>query len=133
MLTTILSWLGGGTLTKITGALTDAYKAKLAAANDEQRIAAEQVVAKLEAARDIALAEAGDRWSATRIGRLLIVLPFGLWWSAIYLVQIINPWFGLSLVVIDVPPRIHDMALILIPAILLGDAGALAVKTIRGR
>lgn len=133
MLTTILSWLGGGPLTKITSALTDAYQAKLKATNDAAKLDAEKAIAKLEAARDIALAEAADRWSATRIGRWLVVVPFGLWWSAIYLVQIINPWFGLSLVVVDVPPRIFDMAQILVPAIILGDAGALAIRKIGRR
>ncbi len=74
------------------------------------------------------MAEAADRWSATRLGRLLIVIPFGLWWAAIYMVQILNPWFALDLVVIDVPPRINDMALVLIPAIVIGDAGALLAR-----
>lgn len=130
MLATILSWLGGGALSKITSALGDAYKAKLAAQNDAQRLEADQAIARLEAARSIAVIEAADRWSATRLGRLLIVVPFGLWWSAIYLVQIVNPWFGLSLVVVDVPPRVFEMAQILIPAILIADAGALISRKI---
>lgn len=121
----LLSLIGGGIIEKFTGPLLDAYRAKLNAANDADRIAAEQAIKEIQAARDIAVAEVADRWSATRIGRWLIVVPFGLWWSAIYIVQIINPWFGLNLVVIDVPPRIHEMALILIPAIVLGDAFAL--------
>lgn len=78
MFATILSWLGGGALTKITGALADAYRAKLAAATDAAKLEAEQTIAKLEAARDIALAETSDRWSATRIGRLLVVVPLSL-------------------------------------------------------
>lgn len=127
----LLSLLTGGVVERFTGPLLDAYKARLNAQNDTERLAAEQTIMKIEAARDIALAEAADRWSATRVGRWLIVLPFGLWWAAIYLVQIINPWFGLSLVVIDVPPRIHDMALILIPAILIADAGALVGRALR--
>lgn len=131
MIQMILNWLTGGVIEKFTGPLERAWAAKLAAENDEQRIAAETTIKSIEAARDIALAEAGDRWSATRVGRWLIVLPFGIWWSAIYLVQIINPWFGLSLVVIDVPPRIHDMAIILVPAIVLGDAGALVARRLR--
>ena len=133
MIGTILGWLTGGTLKQITSSLSDAYKAKLAAQNDAQRMEADLVIAKLEAARDIALAEASDRWSATRLGRLLIVVPFGLWWTAIYLVQIVNPWFGLALTVVDVPPHINDMARILIPAIILGDAGALIARKIGGK
>lgn len=127
----LLSLLTGGVVEKFTAPLLDAYKAKLAAQNDASKLEAERDIQRLENARDLALAEAGDRWSATRIGRLLIVIPFGIWWTAIYLVQIVNPWFGLSLVVVDVPPHIHNMALILIPAILLGDAAALVTRTIR--
>lgn len=124
----IYKLLTGGLLEKFTGPLLDAYRAKLNAANDAERIAADVDIARLENLRAIAMAEAADRWSATRLGRLFIVIPFGVWWAAVYLVQVINPWFGLSLVVIDVPARIHDMALILIPAIVIGDAAALIAR-----
>lgn len=127
----LLSLLTGGVVEKFTGPLLDAYKAKLNAQNDSERLEAEHTIRRIEAARDIALAEAADRWSATRVGRWLIVVPFGLWWSAIYLVQIVNPWFGLSLRVVDVPPHIHNMALILIPAIVIGDAGAFIVRRLK--
>lgn len=130
-MTWILKLLGGGIIGQFTGPLLAAYRAKLDASNDAERIAAEQNIKGIEAARDIAVAEAADRWSATRLGRWLIVVPFGLWWAAIYIVQIVNPWFGLNLVVIDVPPRIHEMALILIPAIVLGDAFALIGRRVR--
>lgn len=124
-MTWLLQLLSGGIVKQFTGPLVDAYKAKLAATNDAQRLEAEQTIAKLEAARDIALAEASDRWSATRIGRLLVVLPWGIWWTAIFVVSIVNPLFGWSLTIHDVPPRIWDAANILIPAILIGDALAL--------
>jgi len=114
-----------------SGPLLAAYQAKLAAETDQQKLAAEEAIKGIEAARDIAVAETADRWSATRLGRLLIVVPFGLWWAAIYMVQILNPWFGLHLVVVDVPPRINDMALVLIPAIVVGDAGALLARRLK--
>ncbi len=130
-----MKWLAdlllGGIVEKFTAPLLAAYQAKLAAETDSERLAADEAIKGIEAARDIALAEAADRWSATRLGRLLIVIPFGLWWAAIYLVQILNPWLGLSLVVIDVPPRINDMALVLIPAIVIGDAGALLARRLK--
>lgn len=129
----LLKLLAGGVVEKFTTPLLDAYRARLSAANDADRIAAERAIKGIEAARDIAVAEAADRWSATRVGRWLIVAPFGLWWAAIYLVQIINPWFGLSLVVVDVPERIHQMALILIPAIVIGDAAALIGRRVSAR
>jgi hypothetical protein len=127
----LMRLLTGGVIEQFTKPLLEAHRMRLAAQNDSERFEAEQAIVRIETARDIALAEAQDRWSATRIGRLLIVVPFGLWWAAIYLVQIINPWFGLQLVVIDVPPRIHDMALILVPAIIIGDAGALVARRLR--
>lgn len=133
MLKAILDWLGGGVIRQFTGPLLEAYQAKLRAQNDAERLDAETTIQRIEAARDIAVVEAGRAWSATSVGRWLIVVPFGLWWSAIYLVQIINPWFGLDLVVIDVPPRIHDMALVLVPAIVIADAGAFAARSIGRR
>lgn len=128
MLKAILNWLGGGIVKQFTDPLLAAYQAKLQATNDAERLRAERDIEAITAARDIAVMEAGRAWSATSVGRWLIVVPFGIWWSAIYLVQIINPWFGLELVVIDVPPRIHDMALILVPAIVIADAGAFAFR-----
>ena len=127
-----MTWLAkllfGGVMETFTASLLSAWKAKLDAETDEKRLAAEQAIKGIEAARDIAVAEAADRWSATRVGRWLIVVPFGIWWASIYLVQIVNPWFGLHLVVIDVPPDIHSMALVRVPAIVIGDAGALIAR-----
>jgi hypothetical protein len=133
MLDVILKWFGGGIVKQFTDPLLAAYKAKLAAGNDEDRITAERDIAAITAARDIAVSEASRAWSATSVGRWLIVVPFGLWWAAIYLVQIANPWFGWSLVVIDVPERIHDMALILVPAIVIADAGTFAARQMTRR
>jgi len=127
----ILSLLSGGIIKQFTGPLLDAYKAKQAAQNDAQRIEAEQTIARLEAARDIALAESQDRWSATRIGRWLIVTPWGIHWALIYVVSILNPNLGTNFVIQAVPAAINDMALILIPAIIVGDAGALITKRLR--
>lgn len=133
MLRAVLDFLGGGIVKQFTDPLLQAYQAKLNAANDSEKLEAERDIEAISAARDIAVTEAGRAWSATSVGRWLIVVPFGLWWSAIYLVQIVNPWFGLDLVVIDVPPRIHDMALVLVPAIVLADAGTFAVRRVMRR
>ncbi|NWJ26160.1 hypothetical protein [Rhizobium sp. RM] len=130
-MTWLTNLLLGGLVEKFTAPLLAAYQAKLAAETDRDRLAADETIKRLEATRDIAIAETADRWSATRVGRWLIVVPFGLWWAAIYLVQIVNPWFGLNLVVVDVPNHINEMALILIPAIVIGDAGALLARRIR--
>ena len=130
ILTLIFNFLGGGIVGQFTKPLLEAYDLRLKAQNASERVEADMTIARLEAARAIAVAEAADRWSAPRVGRWLIVVPFGLWWFAIFAIQIINPWFGLSLIVIDVPPHIMDMAKILIPAIVIADAGAFTARKI---
>lgn len=134
----MLGWLTGSVIEKFTDPLLRAYEMRMAAQNDSDRLTAERSIASLEAARDIALAESHDRWSATRLGRFLIVIPYGLWWAAVYLVQMINPWlaepiFGTTLTVYDVPPHINEMAKFLVPAIVIGDAGVFAAKKMNRR
>jgi hypothetical protein len=128
MLAIILKWLGGGVIGQFTGPLLQAYQAKLNAEGDTAKLEAEQTIQRIEAARDIALVEAGRAWSATSVGRWLIVVPFGLWWAAIFAIQMLNPWLGWHLVVVEVPANIMDMAKILVPAIVIADAGAFAAR-----
>ena len=66
--------------------------------------------------------------SLTEGGRLLIVVPFGVWWTAVFAVSILNPLFGWTLTIDDIPARFWDIATILIPAVILGDAGALVAR-----
>lgn len=124
----LTSLLTGGVVEKFTAPLLDAYRAKLNAQNDGKRLEAEQAIKSIEAARDIAVAEAADRWSAVRMGRWLIVVPWSVWWASIYAVSIINPLFGTSLTIHAVPSDIANMAMVLIPAIVIGDAGALIAR-----
>lgn len=130
MLSVILNFLGGGIIGQFTKPLLEAYQARLKAQNDSERIEADMAIARLEAARDIAVAEAADRWSATRVGRWLIVVPWGIWWAYGCLIQIANPLFGLSLTVVALPPGWDSTAMVLIPAIVLGDAAALTARKI---
>ncbi len=124
----IVGLMKGGIIQQFTGPLLEAHRLRLAAQNDRERLAAEKQIASIETARDIALAEQSDRWSATRIGRILIVVPFGVWWTSVFAVSILNPMFGWTLSIDDIPPRFWDIATILIPAVILGDAGALAAR-----
>lgn len=94
-----------------------AYEAKLNAQNDTHRLEAERELNRIEAAIETARIANEDRWSATSLGRYLIVIPFGLWWAAIHLDSIINA----SWVVLALPPAIMEMARWLIPAIIIGD------------
>lgn len=133
MLKAILNWLGGGVISQFTGPLLAAYQAKLDAQNSEQRIEAEKTITRIEAARDIAVIEAGRAWSATSVGRWLIVVPWGIVWAYGCLIQIINPLLSWHLVLIALPPGWDEMAKVLIPAIVIADAGAFAAKTIGRR
>lgn len=124
---------GSGVIKQFTQPLVDAYALKVNAANDFERIEADKTITRIEAARDIALAEVGRAWSATSIGRWLIVVPFGLWWFAIFAVQLLNPWileplFGVTAIVYAIPPDIMEMAKILVPAIIIGDASTFAIR-----
>jgi len=123
----IFGFLGGPISREIRGALRDRQNA----ANEAERIAADQRIAALEAAQEIASIEAADRWSATRLGRWLIVVPWGLHWAAVYAVSIINPNFGTEWVVLAVPDNFNNMAMVLIPAIVIADAGALTVRRLK--
>ena len=53
-------------LSAITGALTKAYEAKLAAGNDKDRIAAEVEIENLKARRDVVLSSVNDPWWSPR-------------------------------------------------------------------
>lgn len=132
MLSVILSWLTGGAIKQFTDPLVRAYEAKQLATTSEARLAAERDIAAISAARDIAVVEAGRAWSATSVGRWLIVVPWGLYWAYGCLIQIINPLTGWGLVLIALPPGWPETAQILIPAIVLADAGALAIRSRRG-
>jgi hypothetical protein len=116
----LIGWLTGGGASGLAEELRRAYAARLAAETDDARIEADKLIAQIEAARQIAAIQAHDRWSATRIGGLGIVLPFCAWWAAIYLVQIVNGFFGTSFVVYDVPQHITDQANVLVPLIVVG-------------
>lgn len=120
----IAGFLSGGIVKQFTDPLLAAYQSKLSAENNADRIEADVLIEKIETARDLALAEAADRWSATRLGRLGIVLPFCLWWSAVF----IDSTFDLSLVVLALPKEIMQMALVLIPAIVIGQVAETALK-----
>ena len=125
--------VGSGVVGQVADPLLQAYQAKLNATNDSERLAAERDIAALEARASIAAIEAADRLSARRIGSLLVVVPFGLWFGGVYLVSILNGLFGWQLVILDVPPRIDEIAMVLVPTILASEVfgGAMSRLSIR--
>ena len=89
MLGVILTWLGGLLGGPFATAAVDAYRAKLAAGNDANKIAADlaATLAQINEARDalaqqVVIAEQGRWWTA--IVRPLIALPFGVFlWKVV--------------------------------------------------
>lgn len=84
MLTTILGWLSGGLVKELVGPLERAYKAKLEAQNDKDRIEAEQQISFYEGQISLAtVAAQNDRWWSTRelIGKcaLLYIAKIVVW------------------------------------------------------
>jgi hypothetical protein len=75
--------------------------------------------ARLDAHIPIAEVANADPWSAPPVGRYLIVVPFGLWWAAIFADSI----FSFEWDVLALPPAIMDLAVWLVPAIVAADVG----------
>lgn len=122
MLQALLGLIGGPIARELRGAYSD----RLAAQTADAKLAADERITVLQAQYELARIEAADRWSATRLGRLFIVMPYCLWWSAVFL----DSTFDLPFVVLAIPPEIDAMAKILIPAILIADAGALTARRV---
>lgn len=123
MFKTLLSWLTGG----VADRLLDAYRAKLEAASDAERIAAERRIMSLNAQRDLAVTEAGFFWSATRLGRLLFVLPLGFWYAS----GILDSVFLFDWNVAALPPQFWSIAEIIIPALFLSETVQIGVRHFR--
>ncbi|MBB4305544.1 hypothetical protein GGD81_004624 [Rhodobium orientis] len=120
MLKLVLSWLTGG----VADRLVDAYRAKLEASNDAERIAADVRIKKLEARRDLALAESGYFWSATRLGRLLFAVPLGLWYAA----GVLDSIFFFDWNVAALPPQFWSIAEIVIPSLFLSETAQIGLR-----
>lgn len=125
LLATVLRLIGPS----LFGRVLDHMERRAASDVDRERIEATRQAEQARAYRDIAVAESGFLLSATRIGRLLIVVPFGIWWAAIFLDSI----FGFSWNVLALPERIQATADFLIPAIVVADAGERGIRTLAAR
>lgn len=119
ILSGILSWLAGGGIRMLATRWAALEGERIKARNSEQRLYVEHQQARIEGMVRAAEAATADRWSATSIGRYLIVVPFGVWWAAIFLDSI----FSFEWDVLALPPAIMDLAVWLIPAIVVADVG----------
>lgn len=123
-LTRILGWVAGGGLNGLANRLGDAYEARLQAKTKEQVLEAEHNMRRLENAMHAAQIANEDRWSATSIGRYLIVVPYGIWWGLTWL----DSAFAFSWDTLEPPLYLLATAEWLVPAIVVGDVGKSAVR-----
>lgn len=115
----ILNFLGGGIVTDLADQLRRAHEAKLKAQTSDQKLAADLDMQRLENAIAIAQVAASDRWGATSVGRYLLVVPFGLWYTLV----IADSCFNFSWDVLALPERVMRLSEVLIPVIVVGDLG----------
>lgn len=123
----IVRWLTGGGLAGLAEQVRLAHEAKLNAENNDAERRAEHDLERLNNALEMARAANEDRWSATSIGRFLIVVPFGIWWSATFL----DSTFDFAWATLEPPRYFIDMAAWLVPAIVVGDVGKSMVRRVR--
>lgn len=100
--------------------LLDRLAALSDAKTDEERAKIEREIVQLKAIHDLQKPSAGRWWSPMALGQYLIVLPFGMWWAAVCLVSIADPYVEMDLDVQALPSNIFDMAWWLIPVIVAG-------------
>ena len=86
ILSLILNFLGGG----LVQSLADAYKAKQQAATDQEKIAADERINRINAMRDVQKAEAGSRINA--IIRAMFALPVAVYFGKLYLWDKVLGW-----------------------------------------
>lgn len=81
-----------GSLPAIAGEIAKARTAKLNAATEQERIAADERIKSLEAQRDVLSKEATTPWNS--LARFFLVAPFGLYlWWIIVNDKIICKWY----------------------------------------
>lgn len=137
MLALVLRWLGG----PIASALSDAYKAKLSAQNEEQRLVADAVIADIqrqaEAARTAAgVVQSGMQYNVFWVAWLIAAVPTAAW----YAWGMLDSMIYAGTVLPDVaalPPQLKEYADIVFANIFYAGAGAAGVQaiaaSIRGR
>jgi hypothetical protein len=124
----MLSWLAKFLTAPIIGGFLNAYKAKLAAANDSDRIAAdlagkaiEAEIARRNAQRDLGIASMSHPvwWIAWG----LFVIPVGLYHASIFVLSILS--IGPDVyAVLKVPPDQQELSRTIIQYLFLAQGGA---------
>lgn len=90
MIRALLSWLTGGGISAIGAQINRAYEAKLNAANDSERMAADITLRQLQARQAVLIAEQSD--GLTRWVRPAFAYPAALYHGKIYVWDKVLGW-----------------------------------------
>lgn len=113
MIGVVLKWLTGGGIKAIGGELRAAYEAKLKAQTDQEKLAAEETIARLEAQQSILIAEQG-RWLTAWV-RPMIAAPFVIYiWKLVVYDKILG-WGATD----DLSPQLWQMMTVVVGAYFL--------------
>lgn len=125
MMEMLVRWLSSTLLNR----LLSIAERRMELANQRHRVdadlAAEEIRSELKAraeARKVLIAETGYFWSAGRLGRLVFVLPLGVWWSAVCLDSIFR--FGWQIAEV---PVLREWGGVIVASLFLVD-GARAIS-----
>lgn len=80
----------------------------------------EREIVQIKAIADLQRPSSSNWFSPMMIGQYLFVVPYFAWFAAVCIVSILDPYTTSRLVILDLPPRLHDMANFLVPIILGG-------------
>lgn len=101
--------------------LIDRFAALKDASTEVERAEIEKEIEQLRLIHDLQKPSSTWRWSPMILGQYLIVLPFGLWWAAVFIVSVVRPYLVEGKISVDnVPPHLFDMAVWLIPLVIVG-------------
>lgn len=127
----LLAFLAGPLLSALVGLMERRLSAKERQGDLAAELAAQEIRAEIAAraeARKVLIAEQGTLLSAGRIGRLVFVLPLGLWWTAV----IVDSIFGLSWNVAALPPPLDEWAGGIVLSLFLVDGAKGIARNLRG-
>lgn len=112
--------LSGGGLADTAERIAERLAALRDAESEVEKAEIEREIVQLKAIRDLQAPSSSRLFSPMMIGQYLIVIPFGLWWAAVFAVSILNKNIGTAFVIDNIPPHLFEMAEWLIPVIVVG-------------
>lgn len=129
MIAAILTWLSGSVLESLLAHARQRLDSKTEQDRIAAELAAEEIRAEIAArseARKVLLAENGQFFSAGRPGRLVFVLPLGLWWAAVCLDSVFH--FGWKIAEV---PVLRDWGGAIITSLFLVDGVKSISRSVR--